>query len=326
MEHKQDNELLLNAIKNKFAAQPEEAASFSPPKFMIPSLKIGSNNGPTSGLTSSCAAAKAAYQEQTGTSPLNQYLLKQLQERNNTTTQSDTLNNFVLPDLQNVGIVDKTTLTQQTFEIPLLNKRIATTTFNNNSVPMSSLTTAIDKLDLKEIVAAAASTSNITNNADIPQPAPTSVATIDLTTALASKSSHLGTPPTRTFKHNKSRHQSTTTDIDFEIPFIDCDRLDNSSTSKLVLLAAQANEYCQIDVSHITLNPPSCVQDPSAVGHFLCCIVDKHYVPCPLKHLTSTQQYKKPVKHDIKPFEFDTKSPDDIVLASLEKYQRRHFH
>lgn len=297
-----ENDLLLNAIRNKFAAKTtSEAASFSPPKFTIPTLKI--------------ASGKSEHSSTISGSPLNDFLLKQLQDK------GAKQNGFVLPDLQQ----QPTFASVNMFEIPMLKTNsINDTSANattNSSGGISSLTTAINKLQVKEN---AANTQISSNPAVIP--ASTSVnlpPAIDLSAALATNhSTHQGTPPSRIFhnKHKQRQQQAGNAEIDFKIPFIDCDRLDASSTK--VLLTTPANEYCQIDISHVPLKP-NCVQKPSAVGYFLS-LVDKHYMPPPQKF--ANYSTTSAVKHEIKPFDFNTKSPDDLVLASLEKYQRRHFH
>ncbi|XP_073832926.1 uncharacterized protein [Musca autumnalis] len=290
-----ENDDLFNAIKNKFAAKTtNEAASFSPPKFTIPTLKI--------------ASGKVDQTSSGSGSPLNDFLLKQLQDK------GAKQNGFVLPDLQPNNAFGNA---NNIFEIPLLK------TSNNNTSGLSSLTSAINNLQVNE-------TSSSIELPSIPcttTPAPANTPAIDLSTALARNTSqHQGTPPTRVFqsKHKQRQQKQSIGELDFEIPFIDCDRLD--STTK-VLISAPANEYCQIDISQVPLKP-SCVQQPSAVGSFLC-LVDKHYVPSPAKYYMTTTMsdcYTKAVKHTIKPFDFNTKSPDDLVLAALEKYQRRHFH
>ncbi|XP_075159005.1 uncharacterized protein LOC142232173 [Haematobia irritans] len=317
MANTRENELLLNAIKNKFSAKSNENLE-SPPKFMIPSLRIGSSNIPSSKVDSSSFPEISSSES----SPLNQYLLKQLQERSsqNGATQKECQNNFVLPSLHDAKGEKQST--ELEFEIPLLKKPSNATSKNDCNKHISSLTTAIDQLELNALKHQIPNCSRMENA--IAAPSQPNTTTIDLSSALSKSSQHqISTPPTRVFhtRHLKSQHQEKT-DIEFEIPFIDCDRVVDS-TSKFVLLAP-ANEYCQIDISDVTLKP-SPVQNPSAVGHFLCCIVDKQYIPYPLKYLSPSQQHAT-TKYDIKPFQFDTKSPDDIVLASLEKYQRRHLH
>lgn len=297
-----ENELLLNAIKNKFAADSTQSISFSPPKFTIPTLKA------TSAATSQAPSA--------GTSPLNQFLLRQLQERNTQQSTKDgqtgVMNGFVLPNLQSFGNVENHyDKVERAFEIPVLKA--------SSSSNISSLTTAINKLQVKET----SSAKSYTSSPAIPTTT-TNLPEIDLSAALASKSSqHQGTPPTRAF-HVKQKNSSISKDNDdFEIPFIDCDR--DRLHTKCKVLVPLANEYCQIDISENTFEAASCIQEPSAVGHFLC-IEKCKYVQAPLKYMTSADQYKKPVKHVIEPFQFNTKSPDDLVLAALGKYQRRHFN
>ncbi|XP_037822029.1 uncharacterized protein LOC119610756 [Lucilia sericata] len=299
--NQENNQLLLNAIKNKFAAQTaQEAAAFSPPKFNIPLLKIPSNASTENTNTNgSCSNTPP-------NSQLNQFLLKQLQEKHTNNVKDKESTGFVLPQLQFNNNSDKSGLK---FELPLLTQATAVNTPKDNKI--SSLTSAINKLQVQDLPKTEGSqlTSSLPHNSNI-----------DLTTALSSKKqSHQGTPPTRDF--HKSSTKSNAEDLDFVIPFIDCDRLDNSRKHDLLL--PLSNEYCITDISQLLLKHS--LVEPSVIGRFLCLADDKYSPPAPLQCLS--QEYRQqPVKHYIAPFRFETKSPDDMVMEALNKYQRRHYN
>lgn len=295
--NQENNQLLLNAIKNKFAAQTaSEAASFSPPKFNIPVLKAPGSLG----TTETCNINKSDAGSQGGQSTqLNQFLLKQLQEQHKSNGLRKNQTGFVLPNLQ-LGNKLGGGQPKPVFELPIP---------QTTNTPISSLTLAINKLHVDE-----KSKENNKQKSHITAKSPA----IDLTSALSSKlQSHQGTPPTRDFI--KSQKQETKEDLDFEIPFIDCDRIDISSKNTIVL--PTSNEYCIIDISQVDLQ--HCLIEPSAIGRFLDNHDNKYMAPLPLKCFSDEFQQQN-VKHIIEPFRFDTKSPDDLVQESLSKYQRRY--
>lgn len=292
-----NNQLLLNAIKNKFAAQTaSEAASFSPPKFNIPILKAPASFG----TTEACDINES--ETETNGSPatrLNEFLLKQLQEQHKSNGLNKDQTGFVLPSLQ-LGNKLQNGPPAPVFELPVL---------KTTNAPISSLTLAVNKLQVNEKLKG--------SNEQNPY-ASTKTPVIDLSSALSSKlQSYQGTPPTRDFiKQPKLENKE---DLDFEIPFIDCDRADVSSKRTIIL--PTSNEYCITDISQVHLQP--CLVDPSPIGRLLNNYDNNYVAPLPLKCF-SVEFQQKNVKHIIEPFRFDTKSPDDLVLESLNKYQRRY--
>lgn len=294
--NQENNQLLLNAIKNKFSAQTaSEAAAFSPPKFNIPLLKIpgqlnnSSNSLPTKTVTLNTNNKPEA------SSQLNQFLLKQLQEKHTTNglvKENKATTGFVLPQLQTTNSNNKQPIK---FELPST---------------VSSLTSSLNKLQVQE-----------SSSKESPKTPANSTPAIDLTTALASKlHSHQGTPPTRDFVKPLANSEK---EQDFVIPFIDCDRLDNAH-KKAAFILPTSNEYCITDISQLMLKH-SFVEEPSVIGRFLNTDEQKYLPPSPLPYLKAEYHQQK-VKHFIKPFAFDTKSPDDLVLEALNKYQRRHYN
>lgn len=284
-DNQENNQLLLNAIKSKFAAQTStEALSFSPPKFNIPLLKVpvGTNSVNNSNTTKS-----SRYGSDT---QLNKFLFKQLQEKHTNNGLSEESTEIVLPQLQS----SESSKLAGKFESPLC-----------KPTNVSTLTTAITKLQVQENSSLAEGKRVLTTTANI-----------DLTTALASKLQiHQGTPPTRDFVKPQQNSE------EFDIPFIDCDRLD--VTKKHELFLQTSNEYCVTDISKLLLQHT--FVDPSAIGRCLCMddVQNKYLAPLPLKYLTPEYRQQK-AKHHIEPFIFETKSPDDLVLEALSKYQRRH--
>ena len=294
-----NNQLLLNAIKNKFAAQTSsEAASFSPPKFNIPVLKA-----PASLCTTEICDTNESEAETNGspTNQLNEFLLKQLQEQHKSNSLNKGQTGFVLPNLQ-LGSKLENGLPAPVFALPVL---------KTTNAPISGLTLAVNKLKLSDELKR--------SNEQNPHTS-TKTPVIDLTSALSSKlKSHQGTPPTRDFiKQQKLENKE---DLDFEIPFIDCDHVDVSS--KRTIKLPTSNEYCITDISQLHLQP--CLVEPSPIGRLLNNHDNNYVAPLPFKCL-SVEFQQKSVKHIIEPFRFDTKSPDDLVLESLNKYQRRYYN
>uniref|UniRef100_A0A1B0A179 Uncharacterized protein n=1 Tax=Glossina pallidipes TaxID=7398 RepID=A0A1B0A179_GLOPL len=86
--------------------------------------------------------------------------------------------------------------------------------------------------------------------------------------------------------------------------------------SKKFLLDDVTNEHCQTDVSQVILKYN--IAQPSPLGRLL---TQQHRIksitaPTLINSSTSTNEK---VKHKIVPFQFDTKSPDDLVLAALKR-------
>lgn len=278
-----NNQTLFNDLKDKFDARTTTSAAASPPKFNIPLLKI-----PV------CDTLENTQAIQTNKSPtqLNKFLIKKLQEKHSTNDLSGSNNKFVLPNLSALA-ENRTTVK---YELPAFPSQA-------EDCNLYSLTTAINKLKVQE-----------NSNTEGDNSLTTLPAAIDLTTALASKfDTHRGT----TIRDLKKSQQNDV--LDFEIPFIDCDRDDVSSRRKRILPAA-SNEYCVQDVSQLILHHS--LAEPSVVGRFLSADNKRKYLG-PLKSFTS-QLRPTQVKHNIEPFRFDTQSPDDVVLLALSKYQRRH--
>uniref|UniRef100_A0A0A1WX01 Uncharacterized protein n=1 Tax=Zeugodacus cucurbitae TaxID=28588 RepID=A0A0A1WX01_ZEUCU len=98
---------------------------------------------------------------------------------------------------------------------------------------------------------------------------------------------------------------------DFHIPFIECDR-----EEKPILLPIINNCYqTSRDIS--TISNSKRLALPSSCGRIIC-LKYKRTHPLPkISHVFK-------VKHKIHRFHFDTKSPDDIVLATLNKYHRQY--
>lgn len=287
--NQENNELLLNAIKNKFAAQSSnEVAAFSPPKFNIPNLKVFAKAKET---TTTINSRESTTKRDEPATQLNQFLLKQLQEKQTND------NGFQLPQLLfDKQLTSDTKTSAFKFQLPVLQ--------TSSPANITSLTSAVNALKVEE------------GSQNIPIPSLATTPAIDLTTALASKLSHQGTPPTRDFSNKTKAFQNTE---DFDIPFIDCDHPDGSR--KYIVLDT-ANEYCITDISQLPLRPSN--TEPSAIGQFLN-FATKYEAPLPLKCFSSEFQQQN-VKHTIVPFQFDTKSPDDIVLEALSKYHRRYFN
>lgn len=270
LNNQENNQLLLNAIKNKFAAQTDsETQSFSPPKFNIPMLNVAMKLGTPPGNLLEQNESPAQQQTQ-----LNNFLLQQLKDKQ---ANNNNANSFVVPALQ-----------------------LTATTKTN--VGISNLTKAINKLQVQE---------NNTQTTSIATPS------IDLTSALSSRTNHQNTSPQRSHLLQQQRRQNSESENlhNFDIPFIECDRQDST------ILKVIANEYCVTDVSDLALQPTIVVQ-PSAIG----CILDVpclKYKPATFTLITASRKRSAQTKHTIEPFLFNTKSPDDLVLESLNKIKRR---
>lgn len=124
---------------------------------------------------------------------------------------------------------------------------------------------------------------------------------IDLTTALNQRSTF---PPASVPKEESTYTQNP---LDFHIPFIDCDLKDD--TLKLPL----HDEHCLPDVSGYVHR--RFISAPSRFGKITCL---KYRLP----KISIIVDHSFVKKHKITQFGFDTKSPDDIVSASLRRNNR----
>lgn len=126
---------------------------------------------------------------------------------------------------------------------------------------------------------------------------------IDLTTAL----NQCTTKPLTSSSVPKPEQTTNVNPIDFHIPFIDCDI--RTETLKMPFQDA----YCVTGESDF--GPKRFISAPSKFGRITCL---KYKNPKVSKFVDHS--FAK--KHKINRFCFDTKSPDDIVLASLKRKNR----
>uniref|UniRef100_A0A1A9W951 Uncharacterized protein n=1 Tax=Glossina brevipalpis TaxID=37001 RepID=A0A1A9W951_9MUSC len=227
------NQLLLNAIKTEFASQnAKNGLSCSPSTFTIPTLKVGTDLSTFTVLrqTDRQGISSGVVSNESRTT-LNQFLLNQLKEKQETNDENSTenCNGILLPKLQlsNNTNTDRTYSSAKTkFDIPLLKTNVTTTTSNTS---VGNLSYEFNKLDFNVTLTVKPSTPNI-----------------DLTTALATTACKEQFKRSSKSINAKSKTQLAK-DVDFEIPFIECDRQD--AFSNKFLLADVTNEHCQTDIS-----------------------------------------------------------------------------
>lgn len=209
---------------------------------------------------------------------------------NNKGTPPLKLNQFILSQLEGKKLSGDTN--SGFFSIPELKIK------NNND---SKLLTLTDKLRLNNITSPNPGECNINflNNdisklhlSDKEKPH-----VIDLTTAL-NQSTSLPLPLSSTIITNP---------IDFHIPFIDCD------LEEQTLNLPVQDVHCVADVSGFVHK--RYISEPSRFGKITCLKFRRTKVSTKVDH-----SFAK--RHKIARFHFDTKSPDDIVLASLRRNSR----
>nr|XP_036215463.1 uncharacterized protein LOC118680304 [Bactrocera oleae] len=233
------------------------------------------------------------------TSLLNQFILGQLKEKHVSNSEVESPNGFVLPKLQmgnsNAG----------NFVIPPL-KLSQTTITTVCNVKLSSLIIAQTSKNDKKIIDGIGEISKGVNNLQvndsrIEKKVGLSNNAIDLTAALSTASG--------IFVQNKKTVSPPAED--FHIPFIECDREEKPIQLPVI------NNYFQPSSNISTIFDNQKLATPSPCGRIIC-LKYKRTHPFPkISHVFK-------VKHKIHRFHFDTKSPDDIVLATLNKYHRQY--
>ncbi|XP_054730150.1 uncharacterized protein LOC129238934 [Anastrepha obliqua] len=251
---------------------------------------MDSNNGQESRETVSEKDAAA-------TSLLNQFILGQLKERQCSNGEIRSQNGFVLPKLQ-LGNAKPTN-----FVIPPLKLSHANGTLAYNAkVPpiIISRKTTDEKTSGDGIgeISSGVNNMQVNDSETLETKIPS---TIDLTTALSSATGIIV----------KSKQRVSTPAEDFQIPFIECDRRE-----KPIILPV-VNNYCQLSTYDNFLCKGKVLTAPSSCGRVIC-LNYKRIHPLP----KISHSFK--VKHKIQRFRFDTKSPDDIILATLNKYHRQY--
>ncbi|XP_039960719.1 uncharacterized protein LOC120774913 isoform X1 [Bactrocera tryoni] len=239
----------------------------------------------------------ASGKDAAATSLLNQFILGQLKEKQGSSGEVASPNGFVLPKLQ-MG-----NSKAGNFVIPPL-KLSQTTNTTVCNVKLSSLIISQTPKNDEKIIDGIGEISNGVNNLQVndsrtEKNVEQSNHAIDLTAALSTV--------TGIIVQNKKTVSPPAED--FHIPFIECDRKE-----KPILLPV-INNYFQpsrdISTAHKKL------ATPSSCGRIIC-LKYKRTHPFPeISHVFK-------VKHKIHRFHFDTKSPDDIVLATLNKYHRQY--
>uniref|UniRef100_A0A1A9VWT2 Uncharacterized protein n=1 Tax=Glossina austeni TaxID=7395 RepID=A0A1A9VWT2_GLOAU len=298
------NQLLINAIKTEFSNQNvKNGISSSPSTFTIPTLKVGDDLSTFAVLNVQKQTDQRGVSGGTvpneSTTKLNQFLLNQLKKKQaaNDENSTENCNGILLPKLQLSGVITNTDRTyppaKAKFDIPLIKTNVTTQTSNTN---VGNLSSEFNKLDFNGSLTVKPSTPNI-----------------DLTTALATATCKEQFKRSGKVINARSKTQLDD-DVDFDIPFIECDRQD--TFSKKYLLDDVTNEHCQIDVSHVILKYN--IAQPSPLGRLLTQQHRIKSITAPILVNSSSSTNKK-VKHKIVPFQFDTKSPDDLILAALKR-------
>uniref|UniRef100_W8C2U0 Uncharacterized protein n=1 Tax=Ceratitis capitata TaxID=7213 RepID=W8C2U0_CERCA len=234
------------------------------------------------------------------TSLLNQFILGQLKENQSSNGVNGLRNGFVLPKLQfgspKAG----------QFVIPPLklshpnNTPMCNAELSQLVITQAPKTKQILNENIVEI-------SNGVNNLQVNDAllertkVETSKHTIDLTAALST---------TAGFIVQNKRTTSVAVE-DFQIPFIECDRQEKS------LLLPVIENYSQRIADANAVYKGKLVSTPSSCGRIIC-LKYKHKRALP----KICHSFK--VKHKIQRFRFDSKSPDDLVLATLSKYHRQY--
>lgn len=233
------------------------------------------------------------------TSLLNQFILGQLKEKQGPIGEIESSNGFVLPKLQ-MG-----NSKAGNFIIPPL-KLTHTPKPIVRNVKISSMiiaqTAKNDKKIIDGIGEISSGVSNLqVNDSRVEKEVELSNHAIDLSSALSTVTGSI-------FQNKKTR---STPAEDFHIPFIECDREEKPTLLPVI------NKYYQPSTDISTIPDYKKLATPSSCGRIIC-LKYKRTQPFPkISHVFK-------VKHKIHRFHFDTKSPDDIVLATLNKYHRQY--
>lgn len=242
---------------------------------------------------------KAVSDNTAATSLLNQFILGQLKEKHCANGEIGARNGFVLPKLQ-LGTTKTTNFVIPPLKISnsnnaLLDKSsiqptILSKTFDGKSYNdgIGEISRSVDKMQLND-------SEIMETKIELSSPA------IDLTAALSSVTGIIV----------QSKQRLLQPAEDFQIPFIECDRQE-----KPILLPIIDN-YCHSSTDATTMYKSKTLVPPSSCGRIICL---KYKRTRPLPKIS----HRFKVKHKIQRFRFDTKSPDDIILATLNKYHRQY--
>lgn len=246
----------------------------------------------------------SAFMDNNGQSPLNQFLLNKLKENNcNGQTNTQNCNGLILPILKFPTADDLNKSPQRKFEIPLL-RGIQENPNPSNHSSANQLNTILTNLQISDTC--------------IPVPT-SSIPDIDLSTALASRSINNTSSPA-----NQTKSVANTSDIsetsNFKIAFIDCEQDEDITKDTSLQQSPDNDNYCRDlkDLSFADLD--RFIAAPSGIGRILNSCSRRYIGPqTPPYRSLQTKADKVNVKYKIERFQFNTKSPDDIIIAALKR-------